>query len=324
MVSTRLYRDGALSAEDFPVEQVAEHIHDPAATVWVDLPAPADADIAVIADELGLHRLAVEDALHDELQRPKLDHYDSHLFLVAYVVRLDPATGVLEAGELAAFITERALVTVHRDEHLDLGDVLRRWDDSTELAESGVAFLVHGLLDHIVDGQFAAVQTLDDEVEALEELMFEDRPTDRDLQRRAVRLRKNLTTLRRVVLPMRELVDDLRHPDHDLAGGTLGPYFQDVYDNVRRTTERLQGLRELVATLRETQLNLQSTRLNMIMKKVTSWAAVIAVPTAVTGYYGQNVPYPGSEQVSGFWMSTVVIVLLSCGLYWLFKRRDWL
>jgi magnesium transporter len=323
MVRTRLYRGGQLSAEDFPLADVSEHLHDPRATVWVDLHAPTDGDIAGIADELGLHRLAIEDALHDQRQRPKLDRYDSHLFLVGYVVRLNSDTGVLSVSELAAFITERALVTVHH-EPIDLDDVLRRWDSAADLAEYGVAFLVHGLLDHVVDSQFAAVQTLDDEVDALEDLMFEDRPADRDIQYRALRLRKSLTGLRRVVLPMRDLIDDLIHPDHDLAGGALGPYFKDVYDNVRRTTERLLGLRELVATLRDTQLNIQSTRFNMIMKKVTSWAAIIAVPTAITGFYGQNVPYPGSEQVWGFWMSTVMIVLLSCGLYWSFKRRDWL
>ncbi|HET9140274.1 magnesium transporter CorA family protein [Actinophytocola sp.] len=320
MVRTRLYRGGRLAAEDFPLAEVSEHLKNPDAVVWVDLRGPTEADIAGIAEELGLHRLAVEDAIHDRHQRTKLDRYDSHLFLVGYVVR--ESGGDLAVSELAAFITDRALVTVHRDDHIGLDDILRRWDSATE--RDGVAFLVHGLLDHIVDSQFAAAQDLDDQIESIEDLMFAERPSDRDIQRRALRLRKSLTRLRRVVLPMRELVDDLRDPDHGLAGGTLGPYFQDVYDNVRRTTERLQGLRELVATLRETQVNIQNNRLNAIMKKVTSWAAIIAVPTAVTGFYGQNLPYPGAEQMSGFWTSTAVIVLASGGLYWLFKRRDWL
>ena len=102
------------------------------------------------------------------------------------------------------------------------------------------------------------------------------------------------------------------------------PYYQDVLDHVLRVSEWTESLREEIATIRETQLSLQGNRLNTIMKKVTSWAAIIAVPTAITGFYGQNVPYPGFAQTWGVWMSTVAIVVLSGVLYVLFKRRDWL
>jgi magnesium transporter len=102
------------------------------------------------------------------------------------------------------------------------------------------------------------------------------------------------------------------------------PYYQDVYDHALRAGEWTESMRDLVATIRETQLNIQGNRLNGIMKKVTGWAAVIAVPTAITGYFGQNVPFPGSQTAAGFWASTVAILVMSVGLYVLFKRRDWL
>ena len=104
----------------------------------------------------------------------------------------------------------------------------------------------------------------------------------------------------------------------------MTPYFQDVYDHVLRAAEWTESLRDLVTTIRETQLNIQGNRLNLIMKKVTGWAAIIAVPTAITGFYGQNVPYPGDGQPWGFWTSTVAILVVGGGLYLLFKRRDWL
>ncbi|WP_328644432.1 hypothetical protein OHS58_27105 [Amycolatopsis sp. NBC_00348] len=117
-------------------------------------------------------------------------------------------------------------------------------------------------------------------------------------------------------------VEDAVHEHQPFFDEATAPYFQDVYDHVLRASEWTKSLRELVSTIRETQLNLQSNRLNLIMKKVTGWAAVIAVPAAVTGFFGQNVPYPGSGSSLGFWMSTLAIVLLSALLFGIFRRRD--
>ncbi|WP_410616109.1 magnesium transporter CorA family protein [Amycolatopsis sp. lyj-109] len=323
MTRTRVYRDGVLQKEDFPVDDVSEFLAEPGTAVWVDLCAPTEADLAELAGELGLHRLAVEDAVSDH-QRPKLDRYEGHAFLSAYAVQFDARTGRLTTAEFGAFVTPRALVTVRKDEGFAIEPVVHRWDQSGELAKSGVAFLVHGLLDHVVDGHFEAVQALDDEVEALEDLVFEERPDSSELQRRSFRLRKSLTALRRVVLPMREVISSLMRPDLRLADELTRPYFEDVHDHARQAAEQTEAMRELIATVRETQLNLQGNRLNLVMKKVTGWAAVIAVPTAVTGFYGQNVPYPGYGAPSGFWASTVAVLALSVGLYALFKRKDWL
>jgi magnesium transporter len=168
------------------------------------------------------------------------------------------------------------------------------------------------------------VQSLDDQIEQLEDLLFDDRPHDKDVQRRSFELRKSLVKLRRVVLPMREVVNTLMRRDVGLVGDELMPYYQDVYDHVLRATEWTESLRDLVNTILETNLTIQGNRLNIITKKVTSWAAIIAVPTAITGFYGQNVPYPGFARYSGFVTSTIVIAVLSLALYLTFKRKDWL
>jgi magnesium transporter len=320
---TRLYRDGALEAEGFGIEEVAERLTGDGVTLWVDLCGPSHDDLALLAEELGLHELAVEDAVQEH-ERPKLDRYATHSFLTAYAVRLDTATGRLETVELDAFLTPKALVTVRADDRFDIGRVTARWDGSPQLAGSGVAFLVHGLLDVVVDSHFEAVQALDDHVEHLEDMVFDERPRTTEVQRRSLAMRRSLVTLRRVVLPMREVVNTVMRRDLGLVDDAMMPYFQDVYDHVLRASEWTESLRDLVATIRDTQLNIQGYRLNLIMKKVTGWAAIIALPTAVTGFYGQNVPYPGYDQPWGFWVSTAVMVLLSGGLYTSFKRRDWL
>lgn len=233
-------------------------------------------------------------------------------------------SGELSTSEVGVFVTKRALVTIRKDEGVDIDSIVARWDESQELAKHGVAFLLWGLLDAIVDGHFEAVQSLDTEIESLEDLLFDEQAHNDEVQRRSFELRKSLVMLRRVVLPMREVLNSLMRRDLHILDEGMTPYYQDVYDHVLRATEWTESLRDLVTTILETNLTIQGNRMNLVMKKVTSWAAIIAVPTAITGFYGQNVPYPGFAAHWGFWVSTVVILVMSVGLYLLFRRRDWL
>jgi magnesium transporter len=325
MAHTRLYRDGVLVLEDFPVEDISDHLDAGYPNiVWLDLCAPTTADLAMVRVEFGLHELAVEDALHAH-QRPKLDRYSTHLFMAAYDVCLEPATGQLITREIAAFITPRALVTVRHDPGFPIEEILERWKDNADLAANGVAYLLYGLLDYLVDSHFAAVQELDAFIEELETLLFDDaQPRTREVQRRSFELRKSLIGLRRVVLPMREVVNTLMRPTLHIVAEPMLPYYQDVYDHVLRASEWTESLRDLVTTTLETNLTVQGNRMNLIMKKVTSWAAIIAVPTAVTGFYGQNLPYPGFARESGLITSVAITLGLSIALYILFRRKDWL
>jgi magnesium transporter len=318
-----MYRKGILEDEGFPVAKISDYLADPSAVVWFDLCEPTADDLSSISEELGLHPLAVEDAVAEH-QRAKLDRYQTHLFVTSYGVKLNQNTGELETDEVDAFVTDRALVTVRRSKGFDIDAVVRRWDGSPDLAPCGVGFLLYGLLDYVVDTHFEAVQSLDTEIETLEDQLFDDHPKDQEMQRRTFELRKSLVLLRRVVLPMREVLNSLLRRDLHVAEGPIMPYFQDVYDHVLRVTEWTESLRDLVTTILETHLTVRGNRLNVIMKQVTSWAAIIAVPTAVTGFYGQNVPYPGFGKVEGFWTSTVIMFGISLSLYVIFRRKDWL
>jgi len=309
--------------EGFAIAEISEFLRQEGVTIWLDLHDPDDAELSVLTEEFGLHPLAVEDAVQRH-ERPKLDRYPDHLFLSAYAVRLDEATAELVSSELAAFITPQALITVRKDDGFDVDGLVKRWDDSPDLAVHGASYLLHGLLDDIVDSHFAAVQSLDDQIEQLQEDLFAEAGAGIEVQRRSFQLRKSLVLLRRVVLPMREVVNSLMRRDIHLLDEEMTHYYQDVYDHVLRVVESTDALRDLVATIVETNLSLRDYRQNVIMKKVTSWAAIIAIPTLITGYYGMNVPYPGEGEHWGWIVSLVLIVVCSLGLYGVFRKHEWL
>jgi magnesium transporter len=319
---TRMYRDGRLEEEGFPVARISDHLAE-GAVVWLDLRDPGREDLEVLSEEFGLHPLAIEDAVMEH-ERPKLDRYRTHLFLTAYSARFITSNGQLATSELAVFVTPQALITVRKDDGLDIGKVTERWDASPDLAACGVGYLLHGLLDFIVDGHFEAVQSLDDTIEALEDQLFSDVPQDMQVQRRSFELRKSLVLLRRVVLPMREVLNTIMRHDLHYVGDELMPYYHDVYDHVLRATEWTESLRDLVVSILETNLTIQGNRMNVISKKVTGWAAIIAVPTFITGFYGMNVPYPGFSERVGEICAFAIMIIAGFILYVVFRRKDWL
>ncbi len=330
-MTTRLWRHGEPAAEGFPLGDVSEHLAEDDALVWVDLRRPDHELLRELAVELDLDPHAVEDAvlLHE---RPKATLHASHTFLTVYGTALrdadpaDPRRSRMELTRISAFVLPRGIVTVRGHTGFDLAAVQRRWDDDRDLLRYGVGALVHGLLDSIVDGHFETIQQLDQMIEGLEDVLFDERGSSREVQTRTYRIRKELVELRRAVLPMREVVNTVQRHRSETTGhaSELDGYFADLYDHVLRASEWTESLRDMVTTVFETNLSLQDARLNTVMKKLTGWAAIIAVPTAVTGWFGMNVPYPGFGSVSGVVASVGIILGLGLVLFALFKRKDWI
>jgi magnesium transporter len=321
---TRLYRAAELLAEGFPAEEISERLAaDAAAVAWLDLYEPTEADLQIVTEEFGLHPLAVEDAITPH-QRPKVDRYRTHLFANMYAVSVDERGSALTAGEISVFITPRALITVRKDD-FDIDTLIAHWDLNAGLVDTAneVSGLAYGLLDAVVDGHYQAVEQLDDAIDELQTYLFQAR-SGVDIRRRAYELGASLAALRRVVAPMQELVGRLMRADSHLVDETLGPYYRDVYDHAQRTAENVEAARDRVDRIADTQRSEQDAQLNEITKKLAAWAAIIAVPTAVTGFYGQNIPYPGFGHHDGFITSCVVMIVLAGGLYWLLRRNDWL
>jgi len=366
-VRTRLWRDGRLTATPFALGDLDTHLADPAALAWVDLVAPGRDRIAELATELNISGQSVEDILA-HLERPKAMRHGDRVVLTMYATSLDdePAgdradrtdradraerteradraerteraehQSRLRLAKISAIVLPRALITIRPDDAFPIEEVLARWDDNADLlvrsGPAGVGALTHGLIDAVVDSHFETIQRIDDAIEDIEDVLFQDPAPTREVQQAIYRMRKELVQLRRVVLPMRELVNGvLRHREPRpgdaaaVAGeATLRPWYDDLYDHVLRAAEWTESLRDMVSSVFETNLSLQDARLNSVMKKLAAWAAIIAVPTAVTGWFGQNVPYPGFQDTAGLWQSVVLVVVGAVGLYVAFRRRDWL
>lgn len=323
---TRLYENGKVIAKDFAYEQVAGLLDEhPQAVLWLDLFDPDTGDLDVVAKQFQLHPLAVEDAVADH-ERPKLDRYPHHVFLNVYALDIATKDSETQFGktEISAFVTPRALITVRKSPS-DTQSFIERWEADSDLgASTGVGFLLYGLLDVVVDGQYAAVQRLDTAMDKVEDALIEDGGAPRAIRRRGVRQRKLLAALRRAVAPMPELVSQAMRSDLGLVDEKLRPYYRDVEDHTQHTVDEVEHLRDRIDGLLQADLAEQGNALNDTTRKLAAWAAIIAVPTALTGFFGQNLPYPGYEQLSGFIGSSALIVLISIGLYFYLKRRDWL
>ncbi len=312
--------------DDFDFPSISDYLVQDDTLVWCDIYDPDHAILKDLAQELSLNSWAVEDAIA-EAERTKAVVYRTHTFFTVYGVTTrepaDETASMLDIHRISGFVLPRGLITVRLSPHFDIDAVSQRFDELGG-QEYGVGSLVHGLLDVVVDGHFEAVQKLDEGIETLEDDLFENN-MQKGLQRKTFRLRKDLVQLRRVVLPMREVVNSIQHRRLDAkTAPELDPLYSDLYDHVLRVSEWTESLRDMVTTVFETNLSLQDARLNTVMKKLTGWAAIIAVPTAVTGYYGQNVLYPGINTIWGAVTSAAIIVLCVAGLYWMFRRRDWL
>jgi magnesium transporter len=239
-------------------------------------------------------------------------------------VQLDRDTWELIDLEVDAFVGDRWFITVREDDRFPMETVRQRWDRSSELAVHGVSFLLYGLLDVVIDGYFDGVRAFDEYYDEISESIFDEQPLDATKQRDWFNMRRALVKFNRLVAPTRETVSALLRREQTVVVEDLYPYYQDVYDHVLRVSEATDSLRDLVATIVETNLSLRDYRQNQIVKKVSSWAAIIAVPAAITGYYGMNVPYPGSGDQWGFILSSVLLVVASFSLYLLFRWRNWL
>lgn len=327
VVDGRAWRDGVMVDTDVTAADLRADTGAPDTIYWVDLLRPSREAMTELAQRFDLPPTTVEDALAP-FERPKVTNHGRVLFFTVLTATWAPehdpqTTSRLGSQRLSGVVTPRILITIRLDDTLSTAMFLERWTENAELLTEGTGALLHGVLDAIVDQQFETIQSLDEVVDDVEAELFEGDPSRREFVQRIFWLRKDLVVLRRVVLPMREVVTAVVRR-RARTGSDLDHWYDDLYDHVLRAADWGDSLRDVVGSLYETNLSLQDNRLNDIMKKLAAWGGIIAVPTAITGWFGQNVPYAGFGHTWGVWASAISILAISGGLYAAFRARDWL
>lgn len=292
--------------------------------VWIGLHEPDAEQLADIADVFGLHELAVEDAVHAH-QRPKLERYDDTLFMVLKTVRYcgSAAAEVVETGEVMAFLGRDFVITVRHGDHSGLQDVRRRLEaDATQLA-AGPSTVLHAIADHVVDGYLAVTGAVEDDIEELEREVFT--PGSAPDAERIYAMKREVLELRRAVVPLGGPLRKLTEGYSALVPHEVRSYFRDVDDHLVTVAERIGSFNELLTTLVDAALAKITMQQNGDMRKITSWVAIVSVPTMVAGIYGMNFEdMPELHWRLGYPLVMAVTAVACLLLFRVFRRNQWL
>lgn len=315
------YRGGVVR-EDVPFDAVDGVVAEVGGLVWLDLEHPDQDQLLSLQDELELHPLVLQD-LKLPHQRPKVDEYE-RLTMVVLIVARQARRSRLHLSPVTILVGDGYIVTIHRDPVPALQSVRDRWRATPRLVEPHPQeMLLYRICEALVSGFFPLVDLFETRIERIEDLLF--RSFDRTMLKELLTLRRDLTELRRVVAPPRDVFTRLSRHDDPNVGGFVAPYFTDLVDLVLRLTDTIDTMRERLGTALDSYLTLQSNALNETMKRLTALTVIIMLPTIVTGVYGMNFDLmPELRWVFGYPFALGVIASLMVASWWYFKRRDWL
>lgn len=303
------------------LEQISDLI-EAGQLVWAqaDVASLSPSDVSTIQAEFGLHPLAVEDAINLK-QRPKLEAYEKHLFAVIH--QLDTQDEQLEAVQIACFIGRHYVLTLHEGAGRTLDEAVSRLRAQPKPAERGPSFVMHALLDSVVDDYQAIADKLEDEVEDLEEVLLKDPTHSAGLQ--IYSLKQRLARFRRYAQPgSRVLTSFVDSNQTTAATNETAAYFRDVLDHTQRITDQLRNVDDLVDALLELRRIEQTNQMTDVTKRLTGWAAVIAVPTFIASVFGMNYDLTPRDQGYGFEIALSLMAASAISLYAFFKKRDWI
>ncbi|MEJ6512795.1 MAG: magnesium/cobalt transporter CorA [Actinomycetota bacterium] len=322
MLTATVY-NGETSWSVSGLQAIVSAITDPSNLLWIDLCGPEEEDLDSLATGLNLHELAIED-VRKHGQRAKLNRYPLHAFLVA-----NARAGDGDMCEVDFFIGPNWLITVRETndhgETFSIAEVTRRYGRIRSL-DTGVGFLLYCLLDELVDGYFAEAERAEDALELIEEALFDlGPPPEGTLQQELLELRRSMITFRRRVVPLRDVLLALLRREVPWVEETSIVYFEDVLDHLLRVVDQIDTQRELMGNVVDASLALASNRMNEVMKKMTSWGAILIVATLIAGIYGMNfTDMPELHWKFGYYGALGLMLFTTSCLYLYFRRKKWL
>lgn len=321
IVNCAAYSGGKRIA-NIELAQVHENLEHADEFVWVGLHAPGSETLKLVQQEFHLHELAIEDALRAH-QRPKLELYGDSLFIVLRTAQINPQTQKIEFGETHFFMGKNFLVTVRHGSSLAYTEVRSRCERMPHLLSKGPAFAMYAVMDSIVDQYFPVIEMLEHELEKMEEKVFAEKYR-RETTEEIYDMKRQLLDVKRAVSPLIDICNKLMRFDLSIIDEETRPYFRDVYDHSVRINEMVDNARELLSSALEANFSMISISQNEVSKKFAGWAAIIAVPTMIAGFYGMNFKFiPELEWHYGYFIVIAITILACVSLYYYFKKSGW-
>jgi magnesium transporter len=306
---------------DIPVEDISDYLDRPGCFVWVALRDATDAEMALMKEEFNLHELAVEDAARGH-QRPKIEEYGDCLFTVVHTVDLE--RDELVTGEVAIFAGANYVLSVRRDVIKGFLGVRARAEREPHLLSMGSSFVLYALMDAVVDRYFPVLDTLESELETIEDRIFMDGAQRENIERLYQLKRKGLV-LRHAVFPLLEALGRLQGGRVPALVTSTQDYFRDVHDHLTRIGGRLDAIRDTIGTAIQVNLSMVSIDESEVNKKLAAWAAIFAVFTAFAGIWGMNFKFmPELEWKWGYPMALAAMVGVALYMYQRFRKAGWL
>jgi len=325
LISCVAYQNGRKLA-DIPKEDISEYVNRPDCFVWVALYEPSLEELDEMAEEFGLHELAVDDARHGH-QRPKIEEYGDSLFAVLHTVeQVKSADGSdeLRTGEVDVFVGPNYILSVRHRTQVGFSAVRARTEREPDLLRNGSGYVFYALMDNVVDRYFPIIDALESELETIEEQIFIKGEARSNIE--------SLYALKQKLMLLKHAVDPLMEATGRLYGGRvpqicsgMSEYFRDVYDHLHRIHASIEGIREMLTTAIEVNLGMISLADNEVTKRLAAWAAIIAVPTMIAGVYGMNFEYmPELKSPWGYPLALLAMAGIDTYLYFHFKKVKWL
>jgi magnesium transporter len=320
LVNCAAYQHGRKLAE-ITREEISDYLERPDTFVWVGLKDATEAELLEMQEEFDLHPLAVEDARKGH-QRPKLEQYGESLFLVLHTFHVEGSE--IEDGEVALFAGPNYVLSVRQRTPRGFNAVRERCEREPELLQHGPAFVLYALIDDMVDRYFPVIDTLESELEDIE---------DRLLVRRASRatieslyhLKRKLLRVRHAVTPLLEELAELQSQRIVRIAPELRDYYRDVFDHLGRIEQAIDSTHDMLATGLQVNLGLISLTQSEVSKRLAAWAAIIAVPTLIAGLYGMNFDHmPELRWTFGYPFAIALMAAIDGYLYYRFRKAGWI
>jgi magnesium transporter len=325
MIQLRVFRDGVADEGVIEPSKVKDCLADAGAFVWFDAPEPTGEDIAGLGAAFDLHPLTMEDISHRH-QRPRVELFEHYGFITLRPLTMSDRDVV--EHEVHAVVGKRFLGTLrYGPDPFPVEEVEKRLRRQPDLLRSDPGgFGVYALVDEVVDNYLTIVESLEDRADDLEDVVFADDPSvdGSQIQERIFRVKRDVVRLRRFASPLRQGLDLLQE-EPGLVTAPLLPYYRDVTEHAIRVAELSDNIRDVLTSLLELRVSQIANHLNVIMRKLTAWAAILLVPTLIAGIYGMNFrDMPELGWRFGYAGAIALMFGLSFALYVMFKRKDWL